>query len=209
MLRNFFNGQSLYGLWTRHALLALAASASLVLTGLRADLTKSDWAAWVQAAGSIAAIAVAFWIPWRASQHAKREQQQRMLEKMNLAWLVIEHAHVLISEATKAVNDPLRVRVFANTFLADVYENAERALWELPLDFEAPTRIAQHIFFARHTFAAAKANLAAACPQLGSVTTMARGKVLVAPLAIHTQSLRALSGEVAAETNAFRRRCKL
>lgn len=47
---------------TRYPLLALCAVIASIATGLNQGLTKSDWASWVQAVGSIAAIGGALWI---------------------------------------------------------------------------------------------------------------------------------------------------
>jgi hypothetical protein len=43
-------------------LLTLSALLDMVLLGIAYDLSKSDWASWVQAVGSITAICVAIWI---------------------------------------------------------------------------------------------------------------------------------------------------
>lgn len=46
----------------RYPLLALGALAATVATGARLDLGKSDWAAWVQAIGTIVALGVAIFV---------------------------------------------------------------------------------------------------------------------------------------------------
>lgn len=51
--------------WIRNGLLAIAVLAFLIMTGSHFELTKSDWAAWVQAIGSIVAIGGAVWLTQR------------------------------------------------------------------------------------------------------------------------------------------------
>lgn len=71
----------------RYPLLALGASAALVVTGLNRGLGKSDWAAWVQAIGSIAAIVGAYQISNRqhnrdllADEHRRKLDDARKIK---------------------------------------------------------------------------------------------------------------------------------
>jgi hypothetical protein len=59
-------------------LLVLGACTDLILIGRACDLGKSDWAAWVQAVGSVAAILVAVWI-------ANRDNRKRNHDAYTLA----------------------------------------------------------------------------------------------------------------------------
>ena len=54
----------------RYPLLAISATAALISWGLAAGLDKSEWASWVQAVGSIAAILVAFRLGAKQSKDA-------------------------------------------------------------------------------------------------------------------------------------------
>jgi len=65
-----------------YPLLALCAVAVCITTGLDQGLTKSDWASWVQAVGSIVAIIVAFAVANRQQREAanklKADARQRI-----------------------------------------------------------------------------------------------------------------------------------
>jgi hypothetical protein len=52
------------------AFLAFGLITDLILVGRECGLSKSDWAAWVQAVGSIIAIAIAIWVPYKQKQDA-------------------------------------------------------------------------------------------------------------------------------------------
>lgn len=69
-----------------YTLLALSGFAMLVGIGLSQGLGKSDWAAWVQAIGSILAIIVAFYIA-QAQQRktAKTEDDQSLRDQLQKA----------------------------------------------------------------------------------------------------------------------------
>ena len=51
---------------------------------LLSGLTSSEWAAWVQAIGSVAAIAAAVWIMNRQHKIAEMQETKRRLDRMNL-----------------------------------------------------------------------------------------------------------------------------
>lgn len=103
----------------RYPLLCLSACAALFVTGLTHGLGKSDWAAWVQAVGSILAIIVAFWIA-QAQQRktakleddrCMREQFQKTVTLCTLAnWAIsamkraLEHAETGGAHGTSAFN---------------------------------------------------------------------------------------------------------
>lgn len=70
-----------YWEWIGYCLFAIASAAALVLLGRSFDLSKSDWAAWVQAVGSIAAIAGAYFIGERQAIAAlKNDLKIRQVE---------------------------------------------------------------------------------------------------------------------------------
>jgi hypothetical protein len=74
----------------------------LVWLGLKFDLGKSDWAAWVQAVGSIAAIAGAWVIGKRQSDtaylHAMRLQENDRHNRVLAVFPIAARAHELIVE---------------------------------------------------------------------------------------------------------------
>lgn len=78
MALGFFSSRSVYLRWLRNGLLTVNAIAALLGTGLAAGLSKSDWASWVQAVGSIGAIIGAVWVGYRQSKQ-QREQFQRQM----------------------------------------------------------------------------------------------------------------------------------
>lgn len=56
------------------------ALGALVIIGRQFDLSKSDWAAWVQAVGSIAAIAGTFGVMWMQQRHQAASEGARQRE---------------------------------------------------------------------------------------------------------------------------------
>lgn len=89
----------------RYPLLAIAGGAAIATTGMYFDLNKSEWASWVQALGSIAAIVGAYLIAdfqhrrqVEAERRNKLENEKRKLEiasaflnEIVLAAVVIKH----------------------------------------------------------------------------------------------------------------------
>ena len=63
--------------WRRNALLALVASFVFVQQGVNSGLSASEWASWVQAIGSIAAILAAVWVSWQQSEQQRRRDQAK------------------------------------------------------------------------------------------------------------------------------------
>lgn len=64
----------------------------MIAIGLLVDLTKSEWAAWVQAIGSIAAIAGAVWLTQRqidAQAKITRDAENRELKRFHDALLAV------------------------------------------------------------------------------------------------------------------------
>ncbi len=70
--------------WMRVLLLSASVVAALVAIGLKSDLSKSDWASWVQAIGSIGAILAAFGIA-NAQTRTVREQVRQESAATDLA----------------------------------------------------------------------------------------------------------------------------
>jgi hypothetical protein len=58
-------------------LLAIVITVNLIVQGFAHDLTKSDWAAWVQAVGSVLAIFVAIWVSWDQAKTQRRREIER------------------------------------------------------------------------------------------------------------------------------------
>lgn len=78
--------------WIRDGLLAIAFMAALFATGLHFDLTKSDWAAWVQAIGSVGAIFFAVWTTQRqiaAQAQQAKDAEGRAIKRANDALLAV------------------------------------------------------------------------------------------------------------------------
>lgn len=82
--------------WLRNGALVCAATAALITAGLRADLGKSDWAAWVQAIGSIAAIAAAaVTVTWQVGLQ-RRQQLRAEIERFQLIGSVAFNTRVAL-----------------------------------------------------------------------------------------------------------------
>jgi type II secretory pathway pseudopilin PulG len=72
--RSIFQWTRMTHRWVRRALLGAACVALVLTTGLRAELTKSDWASWVQAVGSIAAVLAAIAVVGWQDAAARRQR---------------------------------------------------------------------------------------------------------------------------------------
>lgn len=86
----------------RYPLLALCAGAALVVTGLNRELGKSDWAAWVQAIGSIAALLVAIFVMKRQNKHATEllidADKRALLRRANAVGAVLDRAYTQLPQ---------------------------------------------------------------------------------------------------------------
>lgn len=108
----FFSNRSIFQRWLRNALLFASVIAALVTTGLAADLSKSDWAAWVQAVGSIGAIIGAVWVVWwQHNLEASRAEESALaarLRHINAARDLLMWTEDLLKELkVEYVADPL------------------------------------------------------------------------------------------------------
>lgn len=85
--------------WERigYSLFAIAGIAAVIGIGVAFDLGKSDWAAWVQAVGSIAAIFSAIWIS--NNQHEK-ERLQRAAQECEDSVAAFEAVAEMIQQAS-------------------------------------------------------------------------------------------------------------
>lgn len=59
------------------AVLAVTVVGISMASGVFMGLSASDWAAWVQAIGSLIGLSVAVWVPFKISKHERRERHQR------------------------------------------------------------------------------------------------------------------------------------
>jgi len=59
------------------AALVFALLVALVAIGASMGLKSSDWAAWVQAIGSLIGLSIAVWVPFKINQNERRERHQR------------------------------------------------------------------------------------------------------------------------------------
>ncbi len=94
--------------WRRWALniligaIAIPVLGGLVWLGLSLELSKSDWAAWVQALGSIAAIAGAWLIGKSQAKaaflHALRLRERERYDRVHAVFPIAARAHELIAE---------------------------------------------------------------------------------------------------------------
>lgn len=76
----------------------------LVMLGSYYDLNKSEWAAWVQAVGSIAAIIGSFWISHRQVVAANREAHSRRIALLDSAVISVASAANLIEQLRDRIN---------------------------------------------------------------------------------------------------------
>lgn len=98
--------------WIRRSGLAFVVVWTLISIGQRLELSKSDWAAWVQAVGSVAAIfAAAFAVWWQVRLQGKAERRFRVQQEIDALSSVralfryasdcIGHAFVCCNDSTK------------------------------------------------------------------------------------------------------------
>lgn len=93
--------------------IAATSLSLLIVLGIGWDLSKSEWAAWVQAIGSITAIFVALWVV--QIQHAKEVSLKKEVERQNhrrqlstLKWIYNSVAETCSSSANKVGHDNIR-----------------------------------------------------------------------------------------------------
>lgn len=83
-------------------LFGLLVTLNLVQLGIHAELSKSDWASWVQAFGSIAAIVGAIWISRiegkRGRELRKEEAAEKRANQILLAVMHGNHARKILNE---------------------------------------------------------------------------------------------------------------
>lgn len=109
-------------LWTQRATwqvigYAMAAGTFVGLLigwGLFAGLSKSDWASWVQAVGSVAAILLALWVGHRDSRLRDREGQKKRADTIAFALDLVDYAQHIAAETYLNVHKwprglPLRI----------------------------------------------------------------------------------------------------
>lgn len=82
-----------------YPLFGVAASAFLVSLGLKFDLSKSDWASWVQALGSVAALAVAMFVMWWQTRLAGKAAKAKELERQRNLVVAAHHCAIRLKSA--------------------------------------------------------------------------------------------------------------
>jgi hypothetical protein len=82
------------------ALLLFWATVDLIILGVKAELTKSDWASWVQAVGSVLAICVALFL-------AGAQQRKARQDALVVATVAAIQLHHTVSSALVATNTAL------------------------------------------------------------------------------------------------------
>jgi hypothetical protein len=85
-------------------------ASTLIMIGSYYDLNKSEWAAWVQAIGSIAAILGAFWISHRQVVAASRDVHSRRVALLDSAAISVASAAKLVEK----LRDRLSVGLWTN-----------------------------------------------------------------------------------------------
>jgi hypothetical protein len=71
------------------------------------SLSISDWAAWVQAVGSVAAVGAAIWVVWWQVRHARRERVAEGKRRLQVLWALTYHSRVEVRYArTLAERNP-------------------------------------------------------------------------------------------------------
>lgn len=128
----------------RNSLLAVTVLLALWTSGLRWDLSKSDWAAWVQAIGSIGAILGALWVfnrqvlAARALEDQKRDQDD--LRKAEVVSQLFGTADALTQQTLVYIRNWKGTNVDIELTLGLMRDTA-RALASLP-PFEIPGGLA-------------------------------------------------------------------
>lgn len=105
----------------------------LVWLGLEFELTKSDWAAWVQAIGSMGAIVGAWRIGSRQSQaafrHALDLREIEQQERLRAIFPIATHAFELIGELA---DQPFET-YYRKSYSATAFQSCLRAINAIPL----------------------------------------------------------------------------
>lgn len=90
-----------------YPLLGVAVSAFLISLGLKFDLSKSDWASWVQAIGSVAALAVAMIVMlWQNRLNAAAREKAELMHQLGLL-VAANHCAMRLNTALKALHGTL------------------------------------------------------------------------------------------------------
>jgi hypothetical protein len=101
-------------------------------------VTSQDFAAWVQAIGSIGAIAAAIYILDRQNRNAEKLQRRAedisVLRKYSGIAAIVDHANDLIQDARVRLCDPhMRADFFGISYSPAAFHDVERALVAIPL----------------------------------------------------------------------------
>ncbi|MGX9698135.1 hypothetical protein ACWYXK_14205 [Janthinobacterium lividum] len=95
--------------WTAPAVGCALVTGGLINVGLQQGLKASDWAAWVQAVGSVIGIALAIYVPARQNTLQRRRESQREAEEISATLKGIKsEIQALQTNLEENVGDELR-----------------------------------------------------------------------------------------------------
>jgi hypothetical protein len=124
--------------WIRYGVAGTLLTAALIAAGLHFELKTADWAAWVQAVGSVVAITVGFILADRQSKAAAlQSRRERLAADDEQARCVLEVARLVQAHLEPALEE-MRVRgdVFGYLQVTAGYvdfDGAKRAIDSVPL----------------------------------------------------------------------------
>lgn len=102
--------------WASITATSLLVLGILIWYGLRIGLSKSDWAAWLQAAGSVGAIVFAGWLP---AHQARRQQIDNIKNRrLNVGYLAVDLLDLLDGYS---VGDSHQGLVYPNRAVEDLF----------------------------------------------------------------------------------------
>ncbi len=127
--------------FVRKLVLASAAATAFVSSGLYFDWGKSDWASWVQAAGSIGAILASGWLAnWQFRKTVATQESQRSRDHLVPAVAILTLMRELefegnrgIAAVREMINNDRKIAWDDAHFLSGIEESFRAIpLWQLP-----------------------------------------------------------------------------
>lgn len=125
-------------LWLRNGALGILVVGTLIAIGCYTNLSKADWASWVQAVGSIAAISIGFILADRQSRSAALQLRRERLvvddEQARCALAVAMFVRAKLEPALQEMRSPGSVRGYLE-ISADYmdFDGVKRAIDSVPL----------------------------------------------------------------------------
>ena len=129
-LKRLFRWTPMFHRWLRRGALSIAMLAALLSIGCYADLDKEEWAAWVQAIGSILALVAVYLTTAHASRMREAEMAAAKAARLRYAAQLLADAAVIskgLSEFLAAQPSGITIR-FDVQNLDSIKELVQRAL---------------------------------------------------------------------------------